>query len=369
MAEAFTRHSGMLDRIFERLRSEPELDFLDREVYVELEPWRREVLGATAAAARRDDTPPAGDAGDAAGSSPGTGSRDVWQRRQRSAFYLCNSMIQLMENVYRDLALEGEWSHPDNRGWMSLFRHWARSPTFRQTWAVAASTLGARFQKFCRRHLGLQLGHVRVRQFSEYGEDLQQAIDNLKRDGEIHSYERRLIRGLVKELPCRSNGEELQLPTAAGVLLIQVDVLTARALDELARRPADDTSRPPADDDAYFRFTCGIAVLCPAITQAPVNPAAGDRDNKLVFLRLRKHLRNQGLGRRTLHRIFDLRPDIDVEALPEEVLREVYRPVDHDRFNNLFRSVKNERPTLRSRAGGGLGAPLPLDSGFHDVVS
>jgi len=35
-----------------------------------------------------------------------------------------HAMVQLMETVYRDLDLEEEHDHPDNRSWMNLFRHW-----------------------------------------------------------------------------------------------------------------------------------------------------------------------------------------------------------------------------------------------------
>src|SRR5436309_3079678 len=43
----------------------------------------------------------------------------------RNGFYVCNSLIQLMEKVYFDLKLEGEFDHPDNRSWMNLFKHWS----------------------------------------------------------------------------------------------------------------------------------------------------------------------------------------------------------------------------------------------------
>jgi hypothetical protein len=93
-------------------------------------------------------------------------SIDLWlpaePEKIRKGFYLCNLMMQLMENVYTDLDLESDYNHPDNRGWMNLFRHWSWSGMFRVTWTVSACTFGARFQKFCEKHLDLDLGELIV---------------------------------------------------------------------------------------------------------------------------------------------------------------------------------------------------------------
>lgn len=80
----------------------------------------------------------------------------------RSGFYFCNSLIQMMENVYLDLDLEEHWEHPDNRGWMNLFHRWAWSGMFRVTWAASASCYGARFQTFCERRLHLSRQNQRL---------------------------------------------------------------------------------------------------------------------------------------------------------------------------------------------------------------
>jgi hypothetical protein len=79
----------------------------------------------------------------------------------RNGFYLSSALIQLMESVYVDLQLDDEYRHPDNRGWINLFRQWTESPLVRATWAVSAGTYGARFQTFCKRRLGLLRGNVR----------------------------------------------------------------------------------------------------------------------------------------------------------------------------------------------------------------
>jgi hypothetical protein len=72
---------------------------------------------------------------------------------ERSARYWCNGIIQLMENVYVDLELDDpkERDHPDNAGWLLLFRSWSVTPLFRRTWGIVGSAYGARFQRFFER--------------------------------------------------------------------------------------------------------------------------------------------------------------------------------------------------------------------------
>jgi hypothetical protein len=66
----------------------------------------------------------------------------------RDEFYLCNSLIQLMEDVYADLDLEQNYDHPHVSGWMRVFRKWARQPEFQRTWAISQNTYAERFQNF-----------------------------------------------------------------------------------------------------------------------------------------------------------------------------------------------------------------------------
>jgi len=131
---SFSKHGAALDTIFQRMGDDQQaLDFLDAEIYPE---W--EILS--------------GKAGD-----PGWPYKEA---QIRSGFYLCSSIIQLMENVYLDLRLDDEHRHPDNRGWMNLFKQWAAANMMKGTWAVSAGNYGSRFQTFCRRRLHLHRGSV-----------------------------------------------------------------------------------------------------------------------------------------------------------------------------------------------------------------
>jgi glycerophosphoryl diester phosphodiesterase len=66
----------------------------------------------------------------------------------RNEFYVINSLIQLMEDVYSDLHLEDNFDHPHVEGWMAVFRRWARQDAFQRTWAICRCTYADRFRRF-----------------------------------------------------------------------------------------------------------------------------------------------------------------------------------------------------------------------------
>ena len=68
--------------------------------------------------------------------------------KPRDEFYICNALIQLIENVYADLDLEHNWNHPHVEGWMKVFRRWARQPEFDRTWKISQDTYAERFRNF-----------------------------------------------------------------------------------------------------------------------------------------------------------------------------------------------------------------------------
>lgn len=72
----------------------------------------------------------------------------------RDQFYICNALIQLIENVYADLDLEHNWNHPHVEGWMKVFMRWAKQPEFRETWQISESTYAERFRNFYNDRLG-----------------------------------------------------------------------------------------------------------------------------------------------------------------------------------------------------------------------
>jgi hypothetical protein len=132
----FTKHVEAYDALMERMRRSTVPASLDAALYP--------ALGATpppfpelAALLSAPVTPPS--AAD-----------------ERTAFYLCNSLILLMERVFLDLDLEGELDHPHNQGWVTLFQQWSAHPQFQAAWTATSSGYGIRFQRFVREVVGLK---------------------------------------------------------------------------------------------------------------------------------------------------------------------------------------------------------------------
>ena len=135
---AFSRHADQLKILQAVQRNDPELRFLDAQIYPE---WNRLMEGKRSVYPARLSMPAKAD-------------------ELRAGFYFCSNLLGLMESVYIDLNLEDDFDHPDNRGWMNLFKHWSWSTMFRGTYAVCCATYGARFQSFCRARLELTPGRV-----------------------------------------------------------------------------------------------------------------------------------------------------------------------------------------------------------------
>ncbi|MGR9107565.1 MAG: hypothetical protein ACU843_11605, partial [Gammaproteobacteria bacterium] len=138
--KAFSRHAKMLEKLFNELRGSSKLRFLDGQIYPEWRAFTGDLPDIEKKKLSMERKLP-----------------DDYEER-REGFYFCNSLIQLMESVYLDLNLEELYDHPDNRGWMNLFRHWSHAEMVIVTWAISAFTYGVRFQTFCERHLEMRLG-------------------------------------------------------------------------------------------------------------------------------------------------------------------------------------------------------------------
>lgn len=276
--EAFARHGRALDEIFERIRTDENLHFLDGEIYPEWESLT-------------PDRP-----------EPANKGPQWWlpghEAELRSAFYLCNSVIQLMESIYLELNLEQDHDHPDNRGWMNLFRHWSWSAMFRATWAISACNYGARFQGFCERRLGIELGKLEV----SHRLSLKEAGAPF-----LNVLEQHLLGALLTQNPA-----------------LKEDALTVIPLQLVVSPPIQEWL-------PLIAFTFGFTVL--------------DRTGNILYFRVRDHLRTMGLARLALKeliqsgvvRAIDLR-DLSAEAL------EVPSPDERRRFASLFQSVRLERP-------------------------
>jgi hypothetical protein len=247
-AAAFTRHGDRLRFIEQALRTDQKLRFMDAQLSPE---WPRLAAGRP-------------------------GAEPVWlglpkdYESLRSGFYLCTSMLQVMEEVYLDLNLEEEWEHPDNRGWMNLFKHWSWSAMFMVTFSICCGMYGARFQRWCERRLDLGPGKVAVAALDVPRPQATVAswLDELEKRNEINFVEAAMVKDYLEP------GDKL--------LLLQLS-------QEVS------PSFPPhrGDHGPLLVYTFGLAAA------REVQGAAG-KEHRLTFFRIQDHVRRMGLARRAM---------------------------------------------------------------------
>ena len=250
VAESFTKHTATYTSLLEKMRTDRDLHFLSEQVYPE---WPSLMGQATQSKKHAVWLPHKPD-------------------ERRAGFYFCNEVIQLMEDAYLDLNLEADYDHPDNRGWMNLFRHWSWSGMFKATWAISVGIYGARFQNFCARRLDLNLGDVELgtatllRQNGEAAAELKPTLDAQKR-WDVDFWEATLISEFVNK-HCGERGPLSVVP-------FQVIVTSPREQDE-----------------QELRFNVGFALL-------EMDGKSG-AEVKIAYFRIQDHLRKMGLGRAAL---------------------------------------------------------------------
>jgi hypothetical protein len=243
---AFSKHGDQLKLLQAALRQDKHLEFLDAQIFPE---WPTLMQSAW---------PPH--------------KVDYWlptyREERRAGFYFCANLLQLMENVYLDLNLQNEYDHPDNRGWMNLFRHWSWSGMFRVTYAVTFSTYGARFQQFCNRHLDLAEGQIKIVERTlavKTESDLQSLLETAEKSLELNFLETELIRLF--------HDGRMNFDT---VIPQQLSVMT---LNPTGKREAEEIQ---------YAFGFSLAL-----------------EKKLVYFRVQDHLRSSGLARKALDKLYE----------------------------------------------------------------
>jgi hypothetical protein len=230
----FTRHAVELNKIVLEIKNDDHLKFMDSQIYPEWESLMQNIK-----------QPPSPD--------------HLWlppgENEIRKGFYLCNLMMQLMENVYTDLNLQSDYAHPDNRGWMNLFQHWSFSGMFRVTWSISASTFGARFQNFCKKHFKLDLGELIIKDYKD--KNFESAISK-----ELNPYEQKIVENYLKNL------DKARSQT---IYLFKLEV------------------KDPINSINCKTFHFGFAL--------------SDKHNVLTFFRIQDHLQMMGLGRKALKKL------------------------------------------------------------------
>jgi len=304
VAASFGKHAEELQNIFHSIRTEKNLDFMDWQIYPE---WDKLVSGV----ADKDEHP-----------------KQLWlpdrYEQVQAGFYLCNTMMQLMENVYLDLNLEEQWHHPDNRGWVNLFRHWSWSGMFRVTWAICAGTYGARFQNFCHARLGLEIPEIVVdrgnearlawhggtSQFTPWSDSERERIG-------LNFEEARRVQNILKR-----TGEHL-----SGTIHVV-------SLKLLIRNPRPGDTPAQAHD-----FSFGFAMVLENADEAGA-PC-------LIYFRVRDHLRRMGLGRKALRCLLEVKEWPGLRERISEDIASIDPEVRLRRFRTIFHSVRREAGTAQ----------------------
>ena len=317
---SFSTHGAELEKIYDRMRLDRNLHFLDAQIYPEwVKLAKRVELGPQKT--QRTMLP-------------------ITEDELRAGFYLCNTLIQLMENVYVDLRLEEEHAHPDNRGWMNLFRHWSWSGMFRVTWAICVATYGARFQQFCRRHLSLENGTLKLAQPIEVGTDKWENCINFLELEHV----RRVIVGHYG-LEKTKDGESAEDP-ADVLAALDKEQLAARAnawigesgRDQLVVQPLEMHVSDPFGIQEDFVFPVGFALVRKPEHKVP---------HGLVYYRIQDHLRRMGLGRKGLSKLQETFPDMVVDMPP--ALNRIIQEADPALLQNLWHLVLWATPTEKEQ--------------------
>jgi hypothetical protein len=279
---ALTRHGDALDRILERLRSDEKLRFLDRQLNPEW-PHLEHKVGAASHAQH-------------------------WLPNDvlalRSAFYLCESIIQLMQSVYIDVNLETTYDHPDNRGWMNLFRRFAAAGMLRVTWAVSSASYGARFQSFCEHHLGLG--------------DSQVTIDAEMSVSDVLSKRAELLSSMLEANVIEALHRTGEIADSDRVVRFALSVRSALS---------------GAAEQSTFGFPVAFAVL----RSQPERPGRWG----LRYFRVADHLQRMGVGWSSLLALLAAYPEIRLDlATRAPELRGPDSAGNRERFERMFRAAR-----------------------------
>jgi len=265
----FSRHGAALTRLFERQRQSGSLRVLDDQLY----PGWNLAKGGDPLGPRRVPHLPEGD-------------------KFRPCFYFVQEIIQLMESVYIDLDLERNYEHPDNRGWMNLFKQWGWVPMFRLVWSMTSHTLGSRFVRFCESRLSVpQLTEALEVDWQPVSNGTNVA-DDLHDAGEISFAERELLRSKPLEAAWNKFAR-------MEIGLVRVDWKTILGTAAAARPGLE-------------KLNVGVIVAVSSVLRNAHEPhptAAQAPLEVMIVARVQDHLRRMGFGAEMVYQAVRSHPD------------------------------------------------------------
>jgi hypothetical protein len=227
--------------------------------------------------------------------------------------------------------LEEEHAHPDNRGWMNLFRHWSWSGMFRVTWAVCVATYGARFQQFCRRQLGLESGELTLGASVMVGSEGWENCINFLEVEHIH----RIIAGEYVESP-----DTLESLNKDRIAEHANNWIRSHNNIRLLVQPLEMRVSDPFGKELDFVFPVGFALLEKSEDEKGSSP-----EYSLTYYRIQDHLRRMGLGRKGLRKLQEKYQGIYID-MPSGLTR-IIREADPAQIQNLWHLVLWSNPAER----------------------
>lgn len=209
----------------------------------------------------------------------------------RECFYFVQQLFQFMETVYLDLDLGRNIEHPDNRGWINLFRQWAWVPMCRVAWVMTAQTRGSRFVRFCETELGLP-----------------DVVSGLRIEWLRAKHPRLTLK---------------RLPSVEEFSFIEREILGSDAVAAQCEGHAWDVGRLQIDWNTVLGTTCppslnnqaqgfGLAIVAGGAlgsdaSEAPARNAAV----RLIVARIQDHVRRTGLGCELVYQVLLRYPKTD----------------------------------------------------------
>lgn len=302
MEDRSTHFAVELNRIVEHIKNDRNLEFMDAQMFPE---WKSLVGDAKRPF---DDF-------------------NTWLPKEhakiRAGFYICNLMIQFMENVYTDLNLDDNYKHPGNRGWINLFAHWAGSGMFRVAYAISACTFSGKFQKFCEKFLNLGTGEIMAACI------LEKMNAHVLQTGGAKKFE--LTPEQEKTLANTFNPVEAQE--------IRKYFIESQGLPESCYSFSLKVVNPLKPEQNKI-FTFGFA-----LTRFTGNNV------EILHFRIQEHLRRIGLGRQAIGKLIDelvMSPQLlpggnSSERLKRVIPRSICDSTESKYFIKLFDSVKVEK--------------------------
>jgi hypothetical protein len=234
------------------LRRDPQLREFSKELFPELPPL-----------------PAAGAAG-----SPAPAATASPDRIPELA--VLSQMLQIMENAWLGVHLDGYAAHPMNRGWMNVFRRWTNSRFFRAYWPILRGAYSQDFVRFCETELRLTPGVIEAVPIDPNAAVVQTALIGLNREFAWEWPDQDDLFDILKDVV--SADEKPQLP---------------RPLCWLAAlREPDKKGKPWAADE----IACGVLLVA---------KPAGKKGPFQLVIWLRGAYRNLRIGRECYQQVQD----------------------------------------------------------------